>query len=187
MTTNHEDQALAQSLPREHAIAYHLASMACSLPGFGNADRDSLYRVADLLRGSKPDTEEARATALRGVSRAIGPGFIEQRPETWLLCAIVLLLSLPHHDAAAAPFPTSEHLSTWCDLMGTINDELIDPEAPAGPARGGAEAVLRSTQLTMLRLWLLQCFYLRAQSDSGMPSTPTPGEPMPIGNVGLMQ
>jgi hypothetical protein len=82
-------------LPGVAAIAYHLASLADSLPGFDNAARARLAHMADLLHGLNPNTEAAHAEALRGTAAALRPGYIEQRPETWLLCAVAHLLSKP--------------------------------------------------------------------------------------------
>lgn len=91
MTTTH--QTIAHPLPQAHAIAYHLASLGGGLPGDENEDRDRLRAAADLLRGLNPNTEGAHAEVMRGVVKCAQPGHIDDRPETWLLCAVAHLLA----------------------------------------------------------------------------------------------
>lgn len=188
MNTNQTmNQDQATTAPKAYVIAFHLASMAASLPGFDNVDRDYLGTVADLLQDIHPNVQAAHAHALRGVAHAIRPDYTEQRPETWLLCAVAALLGQAHDVVGTATLPVAEDLSTWCDLLGDISGGLIDDDAPAGPVRGTEEATARSLQVTMLRLWLLQCFHQRVFADAGLPVTLAADGSLPIGSTGPAQ
>jgi hypothetical protein len=87
--------------PTAAFMAYRLAVLVSFMPGPGNADRDLLYRIGDLLGRAHPETHEALAEAQRAAARAIRPGHIERRPETWLLCGVVALLGDGIASAAA--------------------------------------------------------------------------------------
>lgn len=92
-----------KTLPAALRVAHNLAMVADVLPGFDNSDRERLRNVADLLVGVNPNAEAADAEAWRGVRHAIRPGYTEQRPETWLLCAVAVLLRAVDAPATSQP------------------------------------------------------------------------------------
>jgi hypothetical protein len=169
MNTTTETHAAAT--PEPEGVALHLAELAAELPGFDNADRERLANVAELLRGAAPNIEAALAQARAGVRHAIRPGYIEQRPETWLLCAVAHLLA-PASAAVPAGFaklPKSDDLGVWVDVLGEAASALTaEADVPPPPEPGSAEAVARALQLQGLRLWLTSAMHLRVQADAGL-------------------
>ncbi len=143
--------------------------------------------IARLLSSPDTDTAAALAQAEQGVAHAIRPQYTEQRPETWLLCAVAELLKAPEALAAmgsngdaVAKLPLFEELSGWVDLLGEIGQELTGDSEAVPPANGTEAATLRALKLQMLRLWLLGALNIRLQCDAGSPVSNDP-DAMPIG------
>lgn len=85
-----EQQAVLQQSPREMAAA--LAIICSDLPGFDNADRAYMRRVAVAL--TRGDAEEAMALALRAVDARASCGALRARPEAVMVEAVAWLLAL---------------------------------------------------------------------------------------------
>lgn len=169
MTTTTTTSGPAPMLPAAHVIARKLAEHGSTQPGPGNVDRAHLARVAELLAMGEQSADLALAEALRGVAHAIRPGYVEQRPETWLLCAVAHALRADQPTRPAVTVPNGDELSAWVDMLGAMGDELAgaDDEAAAAPLRGSEAAAARAIRVQMLRLWLLGLYRVRVHFDAG--------------------
>lgn len=91
-----EQAMVAQQAPRELAAA--LAVTCSDLPGFDNADRAYLRRVAVAL--TRGDADAAMALALGAVDARASCGAARARPEAVILECVTWLLA---HAATAEP------------------------------------------------------------------------------------
>lgn len=91
-----EQAMVAQQAPRELAAA--LAVTCSDLPGFDNADRAYMRRVAVAL--TRGDGDEAMALALRAVAARASCGAARARPEAVIVETVLWLLA---HAATAQP------------------------------------------------------------------------------------
>jgi len=158
------------TLPVPRIVALHLAQIGTALPGFGNGQRDRLRAIAEALKAGA-DVASAHMEALQGVADGVGPTFTDDRPETWLLCAVAAVLGGGERPGALVLPPPDDALAHWRDVLGVMVGELT---AHAPPELDAAQRAMRGLTLQSLGLWLgaVQLIQARAALGESVPNDP---------------
>lgn len=137
MTKTIQTTTLTIDLLPPERLAWELATLLNSRPDVnfpgdvGNVDRDRLESIATLLTEDPPMLAEALAEAQRGLAHAVRPDYTEDRPETYLLAAVVQALSrVGVSQAAPIDAPPVWALDRVADdAVTTFANDLFDTEA----------------------------------------------------------
>ena len=79
-------------MPEFGDIAAHLAALADLLPGDDNRHRQALRDVVTALSGSSRSLEDATRHAVMAFFDLSGGGRLVDKPEAWLLSAVMICL-----------------------------------------------------------------------------------------------